>query len=84
MTQEQMAKRVTGIVVAATLFLVILFAVLVYQWVTMAVKQDRINRAEAEAASLAAQEQEYQEDLEDIMYDHDTKFDWWLKYENQN
>ncbi len=84
MTQEQMAKRVTGIVVAATLFLVILFAVLVYQWVTMAVKQNRINRAEAEAASLAAQEQAYQEDLDDIMYDPITKNDLLIKYDNQN
>ena len=84
MTQEQMAKRVTGIVVAATLFLVILFAVLVYQWVTMGVNQSRINRAEAEAAALAAQEQTYKEDLEDIMYDPITKNDLFIKYENQN
>lgn len=84
MTQAQIAKIVTGIVVAVTQFFVILFAVLVYQWVTIGVNQSRINRAEAEAAALAEKEQAYKEDLEDIMYDPITKNDLLIKYENQN
>ncbi len=84
MTQEQMAKRVTGIVVAATLFLVMLFAVLVYQWITIGVKQDRINKAEAESAALANDVGEAQEDLDEIMNDPVWKYDQFIKYENQN
>ena len=84
MTQEQMAKRVTGIVVAATLFLVVLFSVLVYQWIKIGVNQSRINKAEAEYSALMDETNEAKEDLDEIMNDPVWKYDQFIKYENQD
>ena len=48
MTQEKMRKVIAACVSAATVLLVTLLSVLVYQWVTIAVLDDRIVSAEAE------------------------------------
>ncbi len=79
MTKEKMSRMVTGIVVAATLLLVILFSVLIYQWITFGVLDRRYRDAKAEAAELAARQEELQEDLDDLG-DPFWKHDWALKY----
>lgn len=83
MTQEKMSRMVTGIVVAATLLLVVLFSVLIYQWITMGVVNRRLEAARAEAAELAARQEALQEDLEDLG-DPFWKYDLFIKYEELN
>ena len=80
MTQEKMSRMVTGIVVAATLLLVVLFSVLIYQWITFGVLDRRLKDARAEAAELAAKQEALQEDLEDLG-DPFWKHDLALKYD---
>ena len=79
MTQEKMSRMVTGIVVAATLLLVVLFSVLIYQWITLGVLDRRHRDAQAEAAELAAKQEALQEDLDDLG-DPFWKLDLALKY----
>ncbi|MBO5363418.1 MAG: hypothetical protein J6A46_03740 [Clostridia bacterium] len=79
MTQEKVSRMVTGIVVAATLFLVVLLGVLVYQWVTLGVLQKRLDAAKAEEAALIQREEDLEEDLEDLG-DPFWKYDLALKY----
>ena len=79
MTKEKMSRMVTGIVVAATLLLVVLFSVLIYQWITFGVLDRRYRDAKAEAAELVARQEELQEDLEDLG-DPFWKHDLALKY----
>ena len=50
MTQEKMRKIITASVSAATLLLVFLLSFLVYQWITMAVLNKRIAKAEEQVA----------------------------------
>ena len=83
MTQEKLSRMVTGIVVAATLFLVVLFGVLVYQWITLGVQQRRLDAANAEWNQISAEMQERQEDLDEIMYDDTWKYDLFLKYQGK-
>ena len=66
MTKEKMSRMVTGIVVAATLLLVVLFSVLIYQWITFGVLDRRLGAAQAEAAELAARQEELQEEHEPL------------------
>ena len=83
MTQEKLSRMITGIVVAATLFLVILFGVLVYQWITMGVQQRRMDAALAEWNAISAEMEERKEDLDEIMYDDTWKYDLFLKYQGK-
>ena len=52
MTQEKMRKFIAACVSAATVLLVTLLSVLIYQWVTMAILDKRIATVEAEIAQL--------------------------------
>ena len=81
MTQEKLSRMVTGIVVAATLFLVVLLGVLVYQWITLGAQQRRIDAALAESAKLESEEAEFGEDLDEVMNDPIWKYDLFLKYQ---
>ena len=83
MTQEKLSRMITGIAVAATLFLVVLFGVLVYQWITLGVQQRRIDAALAEWNEISAEMEESREDLEEIMYDETWKYDLYLKYQGK-
>lgn len=83
MTQEKLSRMVTGIVVAATLFLTVLFGVLVYQWITMGVQQRRMDAALAEWAAISEEMEERKEDLDEIMYDETWKYDLFLKYQGK-
>lgn len=64
MTQDKMRKMITAIVAAATLLLVILLSVLIYQWITMGVLDRRKEKLEAEIDSLNQQKQEAEMDAE--------------------
>ena len=50
MTQEKMRKLITAIAVAATLLLVILFSVLIYQWIKIGVYNKRIEKVQNDIA----------------------------------
>ena len=52
MTQEKMRKVIAACVSAATVLLVTLLSYLIYQWVTMAVLDKRIEKLETEIAQL--------------------------------
>ena len=52
MTQEKMRKVITACVSAATVLLVTLLSYLIYQWVTIAVYNKRIDKLETEIAQL--------------------------------
>ena len=52
MTQEKMRKVIAACVSAATVLLVLLLSYLIYQWVTMAVLDKRIEKLETEIKQL--------------------------------
>ena len=52
MTQEKMRKVIAACVSAATVLLTMLLGYLIYQWVTMAVLDKRIDKLETEIAQL--------------------------------
>ena len=52
MTQDKMRKVITACVSAATVLLVALFSFLIYQWITIAVYNKRIDKLETEIAQL--------------------------------
>ena len=52
MTQEKMRKVIAACVSAATVLLTVLLGYLIYQWVTMAVLDKRIDKLETEIAQL--------------------------------
>ncbi|MBQ8292084.1 MAG: hypothetical protein IJX88_06255 [Clostridia bacterium] len=50
MTQDKMRKLITAIVCAATLLLVILLSVLIFQWIKIGVQKKRIEEVQKEIA----------------------------------
>ena len=64
MTQEKMRKVITACASAATVLLVTLFGYLIYQWVTIAVYNKRIDKLESEIAQLEAIVKQGNMDLE--------------------
>jgi hypothetical protein len=64
MTEEKMRKTITASVVAGTMLLVFLLAVLIYQWITLAVYNKRIAKAEEENKKLEEVIEEQKFDLE--------------------
>ena len=64
MTQEKMRKVIAACVSAATVLLVTLLSYLIYQWVTMAVLDKRIDKLETEIAQLEQVVDEGEENLE--------------------
>ena len=52
MTQEKMRKVITACVSAATVLLVALLSFLIYQWITIAVQNKRIDKLTAEITRL--------------------------------
>lgn len=65
MTQEKVRKIVTACVVAATTLLLVLLAVLIYQWISYAVLCNRVDKLAAENAQL---QQVIEEDKQDLEY----------------
>ncbi len=70
MTQEKMRRIVTACVSAATVLLVLLFSFLIYQWITIAVKNDKIKKVEQEIQAIQQQIAllEDEEDSYDLAY----------------
>lgn len=64
MTQDKMRKMITAVVVAATMLLVILLSVLIYQWITIGVYNKRIAEAEEAIAYYTEQNAAAENDLE--------------------
>ena len=64
MTQEKMRKVITALASAATVLLITLFSYLIYQWVTIAVYNKRIDKLETEIAQLEAIVEQAKFDLE--------------------
>ncbi len=50
MTQEKMRRVITACVSAATVLLVFLLGFLIYQWITLGVKNKKIEKLESEIA----------------------------------
>ena len=64
MTQEKMRKTITAIAVAGTTLLVVLLAYLIYQWITIAVLNNRIAKAEEDVAYYETLNEQSESDLE--------------------
>ena len=68
MTEEKMRKTITAIVAAATLLLVFLLVILVYQFITLGVQGNREEKLQQEVTALeqqAADSGEYADWLEE-------------------
>ena len=63
MTQEKMKKIITACVSAATVLLVMLLSFLIYQWITIAVLNKRIDEIEEENARYEEMVKEGEPDL---------------------
>ncbi len=64
MTQEDKVRRiVTACVSAATVLLVFLLGFLIYQWITIATKNKKIDKLEKEIAAIEQQIAEGQDDV---------------------
>ncbi len=50
MTQDKTRRIITAVVSAVTVLIVLLFSFLIYQWITIAVKNNKIAKAEEEKA----------------------------------
>lgn len=69
MTQDKMRKLITAAVVAGTALLAFLFAFLVYQWITIAVYDNRIKKAQDEIAYYEKLNETAESDLEGYLSD---------------
>lgn len=78
MTQEKMRKLITAAVVAGTVLLVFLLAFLVYQWVKIGVLNNRIEKIEAENATL---EEKLNKGTRDAEYYESVMGQEWLAFE---
>lgn len=79
MTQDKMRKIITASVSAATLLLVFLLTFLVYQWIKIAVLDNRIDKMEAENAKL---EQQLEQNEADAEYYQSIFGKEWLAFQN--
>ena len=79
MTQEKMRRIITASAVSATLLLVFLLSFLVYQWVQIAVYNNRIKKLERENARL---EEQLQEGTKDAEYYESIFGKEWLAHQN--
>ena len=79
MTQEKMRKVITASAVAATLLLVFLLSFLVYQWIQVAVYNNRIKELEKETARL---QQQLEGSTKDAEYYESLFGKEWLAFQN--
>ena len=77
MTREKLQKLIPAITVAATVLFVFLLFVLIFQWVTMAQQNKRMDKLEAENAYW--QEQVDKNTIDVAWYEGPGK--WWLAIE---
>ncbi|MBE5752576.1 MAG: hypothetical protein E7343_00720 [Clostridiales bacterium] len=78
MTQEKLRRVVTAAVVAGTALFVILLSVLIYQWITIAVYNNRIDKLNEEITSL---EQSIESDEKDLEHFSSDLGKFWLAIE---
>ncbi len=64
MTQDKMRRIITACVSAATILLVFLLGFLIYQWITIGVKNNKIEQVEAEIAALEREIEKAEEDAD--------------------
>ena len=74
MTQEKMRKLVTAIVSACTILLTLLAGYLAYQWITIAVYNQKEKKLKAE---IAAYEQILAQDEKDLEYYESDLYKEW-------
>jgi len=74
MTEGKMRKTITAIVSAATLLLVSLLSVLIYQWVTISVQNKRIDAAQERVDYWTQVNEGHEDDLE--FYESDIYKEW--------
>ena len=86
MTQEKMRKVIAACISAATVLFVLLFAYLVYQWITLGVLNKRV--AEAEDAVSYWEEQVEENEENAAYYESDFYRQWayqeWLALQGEN
>ena len=75
MTEEKVARMVTGITIAGTLFLAVLFGILVYQWIELGVRGARLKALQAEGVALQQQIEESQGILNGVLNDNEIMTD---------
>ena len=78
MTQEKLRRIVTAAVVAGTALFVILLSVLIYQWITIAVYNKRIEKVNGEIQEL---EESIAADEESLEYFDSDLGKFWLAME---
>ncbi len=69
MTQDKMRRIITACVATATVLLVVLLGYLIYQWITIANKNEKIERTEQEIAKLEEQLKNNEEDRDFYLSD---------------
>ncbi|MBQ7924484.1 MAG: hypothetical protein IJ329_04170 [Clostridia bacterium] len=69
MTESKMRKTITAIASAATLLLVILLSVLIYQWITISVQEKRIAAAQDRVDYWTQANEEAEDDLDYYLTD---------------
>ena len=79
MTQDKMRKLIVACAVAATLLLVLLLSVLVYQWIKIGVLNGRIEQIEQENARL---EETIEQGKNDAEYYESIMGKEWLAFQN--
>ncbi|MBQ9714657.1 MAG: hypothetical protein IJV83_04995 [Clostridia bacterium] len=65
MTQDKMRRIITACTAAVTALLVFLLSFLIYQWISMAILNKKIEKAQAEVERL---EQQLEEDKDSLQY----------------
>lgn len=79
MTQEKLRKLIVACAVSATLLLVLLLGVLVYQWIKIGVLNGRIQQIEQENARL---EETIEQGTIDAKYYESVMGKEWLAFQN--
>ena len=86
MTQEKMRKVIAACISAATVLFFLLFAYLVYQWVTLSVLNKRLEKAEDAVTRWEQKVNENQENA--AYYESDFYRQWayqeWLALQGEN
>ncbi len=79
MTQEKMRKLIVACAVSATLLLVLLLGVLIYQWIKIGVLNSRIEKIQQQNALL---EETIQQGTKDAEYYESIMGKEWLAFQN--
>ena len=81
MTQDKTRRIITAVVAAVTLFVVSLFSYLVYQWISIAVENDKIAKAEDKKSYWEEMVDKAENDLDRAEAELESGYLYW-EYEN--